>query len=487
VESLCAAVDIAGLEVAGLTLEPIAAMNIIVPQELRLINIVLCDIGAGTSDVAASRDGSVVAYGMATIAGDEVTEELMKKLLVDFNTAERIKTSDSAELEYTDILLCTHKITREQITEHLKSVTESLASTICSEIMKANGKAPQAVFLVGGGSKLEGLAELVAKGLDINPSLVVVGRKEFMRGITAPTGTNIGTEHATPLGIAVTASQGIKYDFTTITFNGRKLRTLDTNRLTVFELTALAGMKPENLMGRSGKPLSFTLNGERILLRGTPMVPSEITVNGKLASLNAVVRKGDEVNIILAQDGEDAAAYLSDYLDADSLYTAEIEFCGEKITAGKYILVDGSIVTADTEIQNGSTVISYDCCTLGELCRSKEISPEHALLNGESASSDTALNNGDIITMQKQNSEGQPVNVAVSADTEADIIHVIFNGEPAKFPIQNKEREPIFLDLLGAFLENPTTLLASATTTTINGKMARLGEVIHDGDEIIIE
>ncbi|MBQ4165723.1 MAG: hypothetical protein IJD85_05310, partial [Oscillospiraceae bacterium] len=302
-----------------------------------------------------------------------------------------------------------------------------------------------------------------------------------------PTGINIGTEHATPLGIAVTASQGIKYDFTTITFNGRKLRTLDTNRLTVFELTALAGMKPENLMGRSGKSLSFTLDGERILLRGTPMVPSEITINGKLASLNAVVRKGDEVNIIPAQDGEDAAAYLSDYLDTDSLYAAEIEFCGEKITAGKYILVDGSIVTADIEIQNGSTVVSYDCCTFGELCRSKEISPEQALLNGESASSNTALNNGDIITMQKQNSEEQLVNVAVSADTESDIIHVIFNGEPAKFPIQNKEREPIFLDLLAAFSENPTTLLASAATTTINGKMARLGEVIHDGDEIIIE
>ncbi len=487
VESLCAAVDIAGLEVAGLTLEPIAAMNIVVPQELRLINIVLCDIGAGTSDVAASRDGSVVAYGMATIAGDEVTEELMKKLLVDFNTAESIKTSDSAELEYTDILLCTHKITREQVTELLKPVTESLASTICGEIMKANGKAPQAVFLVGGGSKLEGLTQLVAKGLDINPSLVVVGRKEFMRGITAPADINIGTEHATPLGIAVTASQGIKYDFTTITFNGRKLRTLDTNRLTVFELTALAGMKPENLMGRSGKALSFTLNGERILLRGTPMVPSEITVNGKTVSLNAVVRKGDEVNITPAQDGEDAAAYLSDYFDTDSLYTAEIEFCGEKITVGKYILVDDSIVTADIEILNGSTVVSYDCCTFGELCRDKELSPEQALLNGESASSDTALNDGDIIAMRIQSSEEQSVNVAASADTETDIIHVIFNGEPAKFPIQNKEREPIFLDLLAAFSENPTTLLASAATTTINGKMARLGEVIHDGDEIIIE
>ena len=51
VESLCAAVYGANLEVANITLEPIAAMNAVIPQELRLINIALCDIGADRKSV----------------------------------------------------------------------------------------------------------------------------------------------------------------------------------------------------------------------------------------------------------------------------------------------------------------------------------------------------------------------------------------------------------------------------------------------------
>lgn len=58
----------------------------------------------------------------------------------------------------------------------------------------------------------------------------------MIRGVTAPKTLHIGTEHATPVGIAMTASEGVKYDFTTITLNGRKIRALDTCRLTVFEL-----------------------------------------------------------------------------------------------------------------------------------------------------------------------------------------------------------------------------------------------------------
>ena len=111
----------------------------------------------------------------------------------------------------------------------------------------------------------------------------------MIRGVTAPKTLHIGTEHATPVGIAMTASEGVKYDFTTITLNGRKIRALDTRRLTVFELCNIGGIKPEQLMARSGKALSFTLNGERVTLRGTASVPAEISLNGRECSLTAPV------------------------------------------------------------------------------------------------------------------------------------------------------------------------------------------------------
>ena len=62
VESLYAAMRAAGLQVSSLTLEPIAAMNAAIPAELRLLNLALVDIGAGTTDIAVCRDGSVTGY-----------------------------------------------------------------------------------------------------------------------------------------------------------------------------------------------------------------------------------------------------------------------------------------------------------------------------------------------------------------------------------------------------------------------------------------
>ena len=117
VDSLYAVVGKIGLEVASLTLEPIAALNAAIPSDIRLLNLVLVDIGAGTSDIAICRDGSVVGYTMATIAGDEITELLMRSLLVDFETGERLKMSLDQEqpIEYLDILGLSHEMTAEEL------------------------------------------------------------------------------------------------------------------------------------------------------------------------------------------------------------------------------------------------------------------------------------------------------------------------------------------------------------------------------------
>ena len=82
VDGLYSAVGAAGLEVANLTLEPIAAINIAIPEAFRLLNIALVDVGAGTSDISITRDGSIIAYGMIPHAGDELTELIVQHYLV---------------------------------------------------------------------------------------------------------------------------------------------------------------------------------------------------------------------------------------------------------------------------------------------------------------------------------------------------------------------------------------------------------------------
>ena len=514
VESLCTAVNDAGLEVSRLTLEPIAAMSAVIPAELRLINLALCDIGAGTSDVAVSRDGSVVAYGMATTAGDEITETIMKELLVDFNTAEKLKTSSEKEISYKNILLTDCKISHEQVMTLIAPAARDLAKVIAGEILSANAKPPQAVFLVGGGSKLEGLSELVAEELEIAPSRVITGRRELLRGVIAPEDMVIGAEHTTPFGIAISSGEGVSYDFTTITVNGKKIRALDTNRLTVFELMSFAKIKPEDMIAATGKTVSFTVSGEKITLRGEPAKPSEITVNGEPASLNTVVTKGDEVMILPAEKGADGMARLSDYFDMSTVRSCTVTLLGKKRRAGRYILINGREIIADRRIWDGDEVEFVEADTLGKLLTMCGIK-ESVLLNDKHVSTDVQLQSGDVISLEndpdisaekpavaqelaKSADPPEPPKPAETAETAkpapaapAPTVsagrRITVNGIEAEFPPREDGKPPIFLDVAATFSDDPTELLASANTVTVNGKIARLDEEIHDGDVIIIE
>ena len=70
VDGLYSAVGQAKMTVANMTLEPIAAINVAIPENFRMLNIALVDVGAGTSDISITREGSIIAYGMIPYAGN---------------------------------------------------------------------------------------------------------------------------------------------------------------------------------------------------------------------------------------------------------------------------------------------------------------------------------------------------------------------------------------------------------------------------------
>lgn len=148
VESLYTTMNKIGLEVASITLEPIAAINAAIPENLRLLNLVMVDIGAGTSDIAACTGGSVTGYTMATVAGDEVTEAIMKEFLVDFKTAEEMKAQIEQEeqVDFTDILGFERITSREEVFRCIQNITGLLCKEISEKILAVNGAPPSALF-----------------------------------------------------------------------------------------------------------------------------------------------------------------------------------------------------------------------------------------------------------------------------------------------------------------------------------------------------
>ena len=193
IDGLYRAVERAGLYVANLTLEPIAAINVAIPEKFRLLNIALVDVGAGTSDICITKDGSIVAYGMIPLAGDELTEFLAREYLTDFQTAEKLKQDlgKGETVEYMDIMGLTYTLNTKDVFEKISDTMNNITKQIAEKIIELNaGKTVSAVFIVGGGGKIPGFTESLANHLGIVKERValrgqeVLGLVEFLEDVT---------------------------------------------------------------------------------------------------------------------------------------------------------------------------------------------------------------------------------------------------------------------------------------------------------------
>ena len=188
IDSMHSALQASKLDMRALTLEPIAAINVLIPPTMRHLNLVLVDIGAGTSDVAITKNGSVVAYGMVPLAGDEITEAISQKFLLDFNVAERVKreAANGEASQFQDILGMSYDLQAVDVISPIEPSIKNLADAIAKQIMDLNGdNTPQAVLLVGGGSLTPMLPKLVADALSLPEARVAVRRPETSRASTA--------------------------------------------------------------------------------------------------------------------------------------------------------------------------------------------------------------------------------------------------------------------------------------------------------------
>lgn len=347
VRSLYSVTELCGLTVESLTLEPIAAINAVVPPDIRLLNIAIADIGAGTSDIGISKNGSIVAYDMVTIAGDEITEIIMKEYLVDFNTAETIKfrlSEDVSEISFLDILGIGHTCSVESILKVIDETVELLSNSIVESIIKINDGPPTALFLVGGGSQIPNLCSRTAEKLNLPEQRVTLGGKYPYRNITLHNDSLLTPEYVTPLGIGATSRLSHIHDLFSVTVNGEKITLPGTETIKILDALLLAGIKASHLIGRSPSPLVYYLNGEKKTVRGTPPMPGELYVNKALASLDTPIRQGDSITVVFAQHGKKAEITLK-------------EVCAPY---DSNVTVNGKPELPDYLIQNGDQVeISY--------------------------------------------------------------------------------------------------------------------------------
>ncbi|NBG89173.1 cell division protein FtsA [Isachenkonia alkalipeptolytica] len=299
VESLHTVMAKAGLEVDCLTLEPIAALDIIVPENIRLLNIALVDVGAGTSDIAITKDGTVVGYGMTGVAGDEITEEIAKTFLLGFDQSEALKCKLSSGEEHiiTNIIGETLKVSTKEVLEKIRGRIDSVAEKIAKEIMEINGKATSAVFLVGGGSQIPGISEGIARHLGLPDNRVVMKTIEDIEAFTFNTINLTGPEAITPLGIFRKSMKDHGENFIEIDVNNKRLKMFQRNNLKVGDALALANVDPRTFIPGAPKEVTIILEGRKMQIASPEDQSVCIILNESIVGIDAPIKNRDRIHI----------------------------------------------------------------------------------------------------------------------------------------------------------------------------------------------
>lgn len=543
VDSLYIAVSRIGLDVSYLTLEPIAAIEVAVPSNIRLLNIALVDIGAGTSDIAITKDGTVVAYAMTSTAGDEITEALAKTYLMDFNSAELLKCnlSEQPVQKFKDIFGIEHEKSSEEILDQLTDVIDVIAKNIVDNVIEKNGNSPSAVFLTGGGSKIPRLNQIIAKYFDLPIERVSTRDMANIPNLLVKNFSLTGPEVITPIGILAKAILHFGKDFVEVYVNGANVKLFNTKTLMVVDALMLVGFNPHDLISKTYKPFVVHVNGHLKKLFGEAGEHGVIYVNDKPASISTPIKAQDQIVIVPAKQGREPDMTISqvvpvhvnfmlngvqentitnirvngesaegnvslndqDTIEFDQIVTAEdlrkrfaIQASFNVIANG--VIVDKSYIIADQDFIEISARCE-DQPNVEVMTESAMIVDENNIIadsdfNGVAAGSVEQLNIFEVMTVStleetlhdevqavKEQMLTTEVSSLITTEERTDI-EIIYNGTTLKLP---GEQPLIFVNIFD-YIDFDRTRPQGNLHMTHNGNPAAYFDPIQDGDVVEI-
>lgn len=487
VDSLIAALKRCDLEMQALTLEPIAAINVLIPVTMRRINIALVDIGAGTSDVALTEEGAITAYGMVPVAGDEITDALMNAFLLDFPMAEEVKRllTTHESVTFTDILGMEHTMSAAEVTSAIEGDVSQLAEKIATKIIELNGKAPQAVMLIGGGSLTPGLTGKVAQFLNMPAARVAVRGGDAIKQFVGDNPLLSGPEFVTPVGIAVAARRH-PLRYVTVTVNDVPLRIFDLRKMSLGDSLIAAGLDIRRLYGRPGLAMSVTVNGRMKMIPGGHGTPPVIMNNGEAASLDSPIADGDTITVVAGKNGEDAHVFVRELLD--QLDTLDIVCNDRPLSLGPVIHVNGTPAQLDDSLADRAEVeirlprtVSEVLAAAGLLAPDEQPAPSglHFSVNGQSytlpAHNPILLLNGKTATFSDVVRQGDKLSYRLEEIAPPAIRDVI--------PLEEWVQETMTVSFNGERVMLPV----AQVTITLDGKVASADELVPDGAVITVK
>ena len=479
VDGLYKAVEIADLTVANLTLEPIAAMQAAVPQMYRMLNIALVDVGAGTSDISITKDGSIIAYGMIPKAGDELTEAIAQALLLDFNMAERVKTKviENETIRYEDIMGISHSIEPQEVLKIVENVIEDMTTDIAEKIKELNAdKSVSAVFVVGGGGKIPTFTEKIAEKLGIISERVALRGKEVLKDIDYQIDNPvIDSMYVTPVGICLNFYDQ-KNNFIFVNFNGKRIKLYDNGHLTVADAAMQAEFPNEGLFPRRGKELHYTLNGKPYMVRGKLGEPAVIKLNDEIVSLNSPIVAGDKIKVSESTPGEDASLEIKNLKEFGGKILVVVN--DKTIELPQFSSVNGELQSEYYSIKDGDDIKMLNYYSVKQIAEFMDvtINPEYNIyVNNKISSLDTLVyeNFNVIWTLEK-------LNLSDVTDTDFENEEIEFS----KYLTKATEIEEIISEEDNSELNNESEIANNSEIAADNSELPDDNEEKDGGEDM---
>ena len=498
VDGLYKAVELAGLNVSNLTLEPIAAIQLAIPERFRMLNIALLDVGAGTSDISITNDGCILAYGMIPMAGDLLTETIAKHCLVDFETAEQIKRDAGMmeEISYMDIMLLPQKITSEEVKRITSDVINEMASRAAEKIKELNGdKAVSAVFVVGGGGKMPGYTEAIAEKLGIAKERVALRGEEVMQQIVFEEEVVKDSLLVTPIGICLNFYEQSN-NFIFVNFNETRIKIYDNNKLTVADAAMQAQYPNDGLFPKRGSALNFTVNGKQKMARGQLGETAVITVNGEPADINTPIHANDVIKVVESTAGEPGHMTIGELPEITE--TLGIFVNEKKVEVPRFASVGKVLQSGYYEIQEGDEIEILNYYTVSQIVEFMDVILDphmNVYVNNMLADQDTPVYENFSVVWTLENIPNSTDTYLNSEDAypEAEdaypeakdekMLHLMVNQQPVTL---KGKSEYVFVDVFEEIDFDLTKPKGKGIVTNLNGRPAQYMEPLHEGDIIEI-
>jgi cell division protein FtsA len=210
VQNLAKCFHKAEIEIDQVVLGSLAASESVLSDEEKEMGVALIDIGGGTTEVGVFTEGSIFHTGVVPVGGNHITNDIAVRLRTPFAQADDIKIRHAhaftAEIDPEDQVEVpgfghgfSQFVPRVQICEVAEARLQETFQLVHAEIKRSGceGLLPAGAVVVGGTSRLSGIADLASEVLGLPVRL------GLPRGAHGLVDTISGPDYATSIGLAL--------------------------------------------------------------------------------------------------------------------------------------------------------------------------------------------------------------------------------------------------------------------------------------------